>query len=139
MTKFPKFHRTILFRWLPVIIWMGLIFLFSNQSSLPALPKSWLDLLAKKSAHATAYGILFLLWMNALRGTSPRSHRTILLALMLTFVYAISDEWHQTFVAGRHGQLLDVAIDMSGAFIAGGWLQKIGYPPETRFNEEKNQ
>ncbi len=125
--------------WLMLIGWMAAIFFFSNQPSLPALPASWLDLVFKKTAHATAYGILFLLWMNIFRTENTRSYRTILLALTLTFVYAISDEWHQTFVAGRHGQALDVAIDTGGAFVAAGWLLQAKPRFENRFDEEKNR
>ncbi len=131
-------HPTLL-RWLALIIWLALIFFFSNQPSLPAFPKSWLDLVVKKSAHATAYGILFLLWLNALRADQPPAYRTILLALALTFVYAISDEWHQTFVAGRHGQALDVAIDMSGALIAASWVTARTIRAKNGFNEECDQ
>jgi VanZ family protein len=40
------------------------------------------------------------------------------LALLITILYAFSDEYHQTFVPGRHGQLQDVAIDMTGALLA---------------------
>ncbi len=132
-------RRTPWLRWLMLIGWMAAIFAFSNQSSLLSFSVSWFDLVVKKTAHATAYGILFLLWMNVLHPSNPRSHRTILLALTLTFVYAISDEWHQTFIAGRHGQPLDVAIDMSGVFIAAAWIQKIGRRQNYRFDEGSNR
>lgn len=112
--------------WLMLIVWMGLIFLLSNQPLLPHLPAGWLDLIFKKTAHATAYGILFLLWKNALNRHKVPKEWILPLALLLTLGYAISDEWHQTFVAGRHGQMLDVGIDISGAIVViiGQKLQK---------------
>ena len=43
--------------------------------------------------------------------------KSVFIALLLAFLYACSDEYHQTFVVGRSGQFKDVLIDFSGAFI----------------------
>ena len=93
------------------LVWMVTIFWFSNQSSLFALPEDLWDRIFKKSAHAFAYGVLWWLWWRA-------SGRRAGLALLLTVLYALSDEWHQTFVPGRHGQLFDVGVDSLGALVA---------------------
>lgn len=42
-------------------------------------------------------------------------------AVALSFLYACSDEWHQTFVAGRSGKFADVGIDAIG-FVAASVL-----------------
>ena len=123
-----KSHNTMptWLAWTMLVAWMVLIFLFSNQPSLPHLPAGWLDLIFKKLAHATAYGILFVLWKNALSRHISHSEVPALLALIFVLGYAISDEWHQSFVPGRHGQSLDVLIDFSGAlaiFWTIGWLK----------------
>ena len=44
-------------------------------------------------------------------------NKKIIISLILGFVYACSDEIHQTFVAGRSGEARDVLIDTSGVFI----------------------
>ena len=93
------------------LIWMGVIFWFSSQPKLFYLPEDWLDVIFKKGAHAFAYGVLWTLWWLA-TGRRPW------LALALTVAYAISDEWHQTFVPGRHGQWFDVGVDTVGALLA---------------------
>lgn len=103
--------------WLLVALWMVAIFAVSAQPQLPHLPDSLLDLLFKKTAHATAYAILCALWLNAFRTAALPQKVAVPLALFLTFGYAISDEWHQTFVPGRHGQPSDVLIDTTGALI----------------------
>ncbi len=90
---------------------MGLIFWFSSQSHVLTLPDSLLDLIFKKAAHATAYGILWTLWWLA-TGRRPW------LALAITIAYAISDEYHQTWVPGRHGRWYDAVIDTLGALVA---------------------
>ena len=92
------------------LAWMAVIFWFSNQSSLFYLPEDWLDTIFKKTSHAAAYGVLWLLWWLA-------TGRRAWLALALTVGYAISDEWHQTFVPGRHGQWFDVGVDTLGALV----------------------
>ncbi len=92
------------------LAWMGIIFWFSSQSTLFHLPDSLWDTIFKKTSHAAAYGVLWLLWWLA-TGRRPW------LALALTVGYAISDEWHQTFVPGRHGQWFDVGVDATGALL----------------------
>ncbi len=103
-----KFH---LHYTLFALFWMALIFWFSDQPKLFYLPDSLLDTLFKKSAHAFAYGVLWFLWWRA------TGHRTWM-ALAITVLYAMSDEYHQTFVPGRHGQLFDVGVDTFGALLA---------------------
>jgi VanZ family protein len=57
--------------------------------------------------------------------------RPYLWAILLTILYAVSDEYHQTFVPGRNGQLADVLIDSLGGLIAlfslrKNWLRPFG-------------
>jgi VanZ family protein len=69
-----------------------------------------------KGWHATEYAILFLLLQMALsdRRTLPRFG----ISLLVCLAYAASDEYHQTFVPGRGGNVFDVTIDMGGALVA---------------------
>ena len=64
----------------------------------------------RKLAHATEYAILALLWFGAL-GSKPQ-------AVVIAFLYACTDEFHQLFVPGRAGLFTDVLIDTSGALAA---------------------
>ena len=89
---------------------MALIFVLSAQSDLSTGLGFW-DLLLRKLAHATVFGALTLLWFRALR---PQGPRALLAAVTISFLYAITDEYHQTFVSGRHGSPLDVGIDAIG-------------------------
>ena len=110
--------RRLLGRWLPPLCWMGVIFAFSSRPDLPHAPGPWLDLLLKKSAHAFAFAVLAWLYLRALRGDAPAAPRLYLLSLLLTVVYAVSDEFHQSFVPGRHPAVTDVLIDTGGAMLA---------------------
>lgn len=127
--------RTFL-RTLPAIVWMGMIFSFSNQpgGGSGALSRLIMSYLAKvgidfqawfgehavwvlrKCAHFTEYMILFFLLMLAF---SVRWEKKTARwwALLGTFLYAASDEFHQLFIPGRVGDPLDVMIDTSGGFV----------------------
>ena len=102
-------------RWLPVLVWMAAIFAMSGTPG-EAIPRfGGVDVLVKKGAHALAYAILAVLCRRA-TGDNRR-------ALLITVLYAISDETHQLGVAGRMGQPLDVLIDTVGGML-GLWLMK---------------
>ena len=98
---------------------MALIFFFSAQPSLNSGLGVW-DLIGRKLVHAAEYGLLFALWWRALgpRGAVP--------AAAIALGYAMTDEFHQTFVPGRHGTPVDVLIDASGVAIAAGVLLRRG-------------
>jgi VanZ family protein len=82
-----------------------LIFAFSSVPDLGTGLGGW-DLALRKLAHATEYAILGALLVRA----TGRSG----LAIALGTLYAASDEIHQTFVPGRMGSPVDVAIDAVG-------------------------
>jgi VanZ family protein len=99
--------------WLLPVAWMGVIFAFSAQPNLNS-GLGWIDHVGRKFIHAADYALLCFLWWRALR---TKLDRTVALvpAFGITVLYAISDEYHQTFVTGRHGSWVDVLIDSMGA------------------------
>ena len=106
----------LLYYWLPLFAWMGLIFWFSSQPQPIDLPESWLETLVGKGGHVLGYAGLSLLWWRALAARWGRhDRRAVALAFLLTVLYAVSDEYHQTFVPGRSGSPVDVLIDAAGA------------------------
>jgi VanZ family protein len=106
--------------WLPPVALMGLIFFLSAQPDLSSGLGAW-DILLRKLAHATVYAVLMLLWWRALRESGAPEHRVVAAAWLIAVAYSATDEWHQTFVAGRHGSPLDVLIDAGGAGAAALW------------------
>lgn len=72
----------------------------------------------RKVAHASEYFILTILILIALKNSGIVGKKIFILALILCFLYACSDEYHQTFVIGRTGQFSDVLIDTIGSFTA---------------------
>jgi VanZ family protein len=71
-----------------------------------------LDLWLRKAAHMTIYAALWLALMRATDWRRPVA------ATVIALLYAGTDEYHQTFVGGRHGTPVDVAIDGVGCGLA---------------------
>jgi len=125
--------------WLPVAIWMVVIFsasgdAFSVQHTsrilgpiihwlLPGLPQEKADVIIlciRKCAHAVEFGVLALLLWRAVVKPSRTNKPTwrwadARVAFLVTCVYAVSDELHQRFVATRQGAVRDVLFDIAGA------------------------
>jgi VanZ family protein len=102
--------------WLPPLVLMGVIFAFSAQPSLDS-GLGLVDLIGRKLIHFAEYALLCFLWWRPLATvTDPR--RAALWAFLITSGYAVTDEFHQSFVDGRHGNALDWLIDSAGAGVA---------------------
>lgn len=126
--------------WLLVICWMGVIFYLSHQpaassrslsegvlsSLLNILPQeqgkeiTLLHTLLRKSAHFIAYFILAILLCRAFFSTQMKRAAGIsrfFFVWFICFLYAASDEIHQTFIPGRSGEFRDVIIDSLGSLL----------------------
>jgi VanZ family protein len=103
--------------WLPAIVVMIIIFGFSSLPSQEMPSFGPWDLIVKKGGHMLGYGLLALAYWVGLRFDKRRWW----LAFLLALIYAISDEFHQSFVPGRHPSWVDVLFfDGGGAAIALG-------------------
>jgi VanZ family protein len=101
--------------WLPPLVLMGVIFALSAQPSLDS-GLGLIDDIGRKLIHFGEYALLCFLWWRALASvTTPR--RAALLAFLITSGYAATDEFHQSFVEGRHGTAVDWLIDSAGAAV----------------------
>lgn len=131
--------------WLPMAILMVAIFYFSskpadasNESSLPIAEsilnvydgisgrtyqeEDRLELLSainhvvRKGAHFCEYAVLAMAVALHLIALKHKLKGLFWVSVMITSLYAVSDEIHQTFVPGRSGQISDVLLDTAGAF-----------------------
>ena len=118
-------NRALLRSIAPLVL-MGVIFYFSAQTSTGGHP--WWDVILRKLGHVTGYALLTTLWWWALRGVTPRA---LPIAVGIALAYACTDEFHQTFVHGRTGTPVDVAIDAIGMAIA-AWLISRQFSPGYR-------
>src|SRR3954451_16511878 len=106
--------------WLPPIALMGLIFVLSAQPDLNS-GLGVVDLIGRKFIHAGEYALLCFLWWRALREVLP-ARQAPLAAVAIAIAYSCTDEFHQTFVHGRHGTPVDVMIDAVGSVSVAVWL-----------------
>jgi VanZ family protein len=96
---------------------MVLIFFFSSLPSTRIPYYGGVDYIIKKGSHAIGYGLLGLSYYYALPRGLSRIYRWSL-ALIMAILFALSDEYHQSFVEGRNSSLGDVMIDSLGAALA---------------------
>ena len=131
MARFPRFVS----RYLPLIAWLAFIFFASsdnfnagNTSRIIGPLILWLfpstspetlaviHAITRKLAHFTEYAILGFLAARAFRTSShpAMKRRWFLICLALVVVYALLDEYHQSFVPSRTASIYDSLIDMAG-------------------------
>ena len=135
-----------LFSGILIIIWMLVIFSFSNQNGVKSTSTSNVVTSAivnvttnvtnkeytrtevkqkiedstfyiRKTAHFTEYLILGILVLNFLSTYGKINKKMFIIALICCYLYAVSDEVHQIFIPGRTAKVLDTLIDGSGSLI----------------------
>jgi VanZ family protein len=102
--------------WLPPLVLMTVIFVLSAQPSLNS-GLGVIDHVGRKLVHFGEYALLAFLWWRAL-AMRLSARRAAVAALAIAAAYAVSDEYHQSFVAGRDASPVDWAIDTAGASLA---------------------
>ncbi|MEJ0088912.1 MAG: VanZ family protein [Limisphaerales bacterium] len=130
--------RAFLFYWLPVLVWMMVIFSASGDMHsaehssrfvepllhwlFPHMSQINVDkihYIIRKCGHLTEYALLALLVWRALHLTKNKLPRwswpKVGGTLLVVFLFAASDEVHQSFVPTRTAQVSDVFIDMAGS------------------------
>ena len=122
-----------------VILWMLLIFNFSNQKAeessklsdglIVKVANIFVDkklstdkkeiilekytTIVRKTAHFIIYLILGILVINLISEYNVK--HLVLISLFICTLYSISDEFHQLFIDGRSGEVRDVLIDTIGS------------------------
>jgi len=107
--------RILLFSWVPVVVYAGIIFYFS---SIPGTQLSSLkirDALLHCAEYAPFGFLLYRAFRNTRRGYTKKT--LVLISFLALFLYGCSDEIHQMFVIGREASVLDIAYDCLGGII----------------------
>lgn len=127
-------NKKKLIKWLMLLIWMLVIFLFSSQPHSGEITKSiieqimpniktnslldMINFIVRKSAHITEYFILALLTISLLKEYTKKQSVILVSSLIFCFIYALTDEFHQSFIPGRSSLFRDVLIDTSGSVLS---------------------
>ena len=106
----------ILLYWFPVFLYCLLIFIQSSYPPPESVP-DWLYL--DKLLHITAYALMGALFFRAFRTLRIKNQLKLvmILSILLSSLYGISDELHQYFVPFRNADLMDILADMVGSVI----------------------
>ncbi|APM41101.1 VanZ family protein [Clostridium kluyveri] len=120
-------------KWILVILWMVVIFIFSNETSTMSNEKSrffiyliqtlGLDLnaffgnlsnfMVRKASHFLEYFILAILLFNIIKGKFEIK-KVFIISIVIVVLYACTDEIHQIFIPGRTARIKDIFIDIIG-------------------------
>lgn len=128
--------RDLASRWVPVVLWAGVIWLFSTEwfggsgtrgvlvrvlgvllPMVSAETLEWLHQVARKLAHVTEFAILALLLGRAVLREGRSVGALAVRVLPAAVAWAALDEFHQTFVPGRVGAVSDVLLDSAGVLL----------------------
>jgi len=112
-----NFKKTFFVYYFPALLWVGIIFYFSSISDLKVgSAKIFWEIVFRKIAHVGEYVILAWLVFRIFRNLNGHGYgRSFFSTLVIVFLYAASDEFHQTFIAQRSGNPVDVLVDVLGA------------------------
>lgn len=140
------------------ILWMAMIFYMSNQpaeisteqsnsainilSTLPILgnlidimvSNGSATVIVRKGAHMFSYGVISVLSFMSMYDLKTDAKKIYIKSILIAFLYACTDEFHQLFIPGRSGEFRDVLIDTTGSVIA----IFIVYLTIKRINEKKD-
>jgi VanZ family protein len=124
-------------RWLPVALWLAVIFFASTAVFVPEqtsaiinpilrmifphldeLKIDRLHLMVRKAGHVTEYSILAVLLARATLAIAPLRRGWFGISFAILAAVAASDEFHQTFVHGRVGSASDVLLDVAAGAAA---------------------
>jgi VanZ family protein len=116
-----EFSNRPLFKFLPALLMMLAIYLFSARPS-DNLPMSLLQKVFYKAGHVVGYALLSFSYWRAFKFRDKRRWLVWLLAIL----YAATDEYHQSFVPGRHPTAFDVLVyDNFGALVSVWLIHKL--------------
>ncbi len=114
----PSARRSTLWRLVPPLAYMAVVFALSHSPS-PPLPRA-LWALGDKTLHAVEYVPMGFLWARALRAAGARAAGWGWLAAA---GFGLTDELHQAFVPRRVPSALDLLADTVGAAVGAlAWL-----------------
>ena len=134
-----------------LIVWLVVIFMFSNDKADASSAKSdtiaskignivehitghecsddTLDIIifiVRKTAHFLEYLILGILVINVIKDYKELEIKYIITGVLLCMLYSISDEIHQLFISGRSCEVRDVLVDTLGS-ITGIYIYQFLY------------
>ncbi len=105
-----------------------MIFILSSLPGDQLGPDTVMVDVIKKIGHAVIFGVLAGLYLGTFKGRKTLAETRVpgfALSFILAVLYAVSDEYHQSFTPGRHATATDVVIDAGGTILCLGMLYQM--------------
>lgn len=114
-----KKHNLFTAYYIPLLLWAGAIFYFSSVPDLQMNTGSIsIEVFVRKLAHVIEYLVLYWLVFRLLfHGYGIDLKKSLWFSFLAAVVFALSDEYHQTFTPGRTGKTIDVVFDAISAYL----------------------
>ena len=109
-----KLSKERIFYMIMTVLIAATIFLFSNLTSMPGKITG----LNLATVYHIAIFFAFTFFLTLSIKSKQLNKKTIVILLLISLAYALSDEFHQLFVPGRFSSLNDVLVDMIGSALA---------------------
>ncbi len=109
----------IVLPWIPVLLWLGCIYLVGQTRAFPLRGhEDIVRLIVRKGVHVGEYAVLLVLLHGAVIGWGRR-FRISLAVLVWALVVAVGvvDEWRQSFSPFRSANTMDIGFDVLGAVL----------------------
>ncbi len=114
--------------WLPVVVWLAVIFAGSAIGNVPRVGNQTTDGLVHRLAHILEYAVLGALLLRAQSRNRRITKREWIMTILVLGLYGASDEFHQRFTPGRSSEgiavVFDIAGGMLGAWVYGMWRKR---------------
>ncbi len=131
-------------RFIPAVIWMYVIYWLSDKPAVQSTMQSeslalrivkiltagssmsdfdrikyaiYLDPIIREMAHFLEYAVLAVFVIIAVGAFVSDRKKAALISIIICFLYACTDEWHQSFVPGRAPEPFDIILDTAGAAV----------------------
>lgn len=132
----------LVYYWVTTLAWAGFIYFLSEQPDLRITKSHW-DAVLRQLSHAFVFAILTILTYRSLLWTVRTKVRELelrkdydasimieglllIISALATVLYACFDEYHQTLVPTRVGDIVDVLTDSAGVVLASLIMLKAG-------------
>ncbi len=115
MNKIIKYRTNRFLAWGAFLFWLGLIFYLSTRPAFVVSQQGTIDNLAHILAHMTEYGILAALSYNLF--SLYFQSKPEIISFVFSSFYALTDEYHQSFVPSRDSSWQDILCDVTGIIL----------------------
>ncbi len=114
-----KKFKIFIFYWLPALLVMGIIFYFSSKQNINVSDTKAVNFSVFKTLHILEYGLLYLLLFRAFHNTlnKKKQKQAFILAIVVSLLYAVSDEIHQMYTPTREPSIRDLTFDAIGIYL----------------------